>query len=495
MIVQSRDVAVIDIGSNSVRLVHFRVAGRALLPVYNEKVMAGLGMGVRETGRLNPEGVEIADRAMKRFERLLNARQVSECHVVATAAVRNAEDGADFVADIATRTGLETRVLSGREEGELSARGLLAGLPGADGVMGDLGGSSLELARIGEGEFERAQTLALGPQEIMMTDAADVDRAQALVEAGLAGVDLLDGSKETFYAVGGAWRTLAQLAFGELGYPLRVVHGFRVSAEDLADVTRYAITASAETLEKLPGISRRRATSLPYAALLLDRLVKRGGFKNVVFSAYGLREGVVASGMDTPARETEALVAGVRALSESNAQADSFSDALCEWLGPAWEAVGPAFARTRDKTLAEAASCLVDLGARLHPDHRCELARDSVLYGPFADLTHEERVFLAAVTHHRYGGRRRVLDQLPAFGLLTAEQRALAVMLGTALRLGAKLSGRSAALLARSRLCVEPDWVRLEVDEDMRDLYVERSIRLLTNLANAVGRQADVRYR
>lgn len=490
-----RDVAVIDVGSNSVRLVHFRLEGRALWPVYNEKVMAGLGAGVRDTGRLNPDGVGTAHLALKRFQRLLDAKNVRERHAVATAAVRNAADGPQFVADVADLTGLKIRTLTGREEGEISALGLVMGIPGAHGVMGDLGGSSLELTPLVSGVPGEGRTSRLGPQEAMPSGQWDPGAAKALVDERLAKADFLKASGGAFYAVGGAWRALAQLAFTQFKHPIRVVHEYRLSAAQALEIADLAANLSAASLAGTPGLSQRRIATLPYAALLLSRIIERGRFDEVVFSAYGLREGVVMGTMGEIEQAVDPLIAGAEALARPATPTPDFGKPLARWLSSAMEAVEPAFTRPRDRVLLEAATRLADLGARLHPDHRTELSRDSVLYAPFAGITHAERAFLAGVIHFRYGGRRRVLEGLPVFQLLEPAQMDIAQMLGTGLRLGAKLSGRSTDLLNRFDLRVEAETIELEVDESVHDLYVERCVSQLSTMAGAIGRTAEVRYR
>lgn len=489
-----RDIAVIDVGSNSVRLVHFRLEGRALWPIFNEKVMAGLGRGVRETHRLNPEGVEIALRALKRFQRLLDAKGVAERHVVATAAVRNAEDGPDFVARVAELTGFEIRTLSGEDEAELSAAGVIAGIPDADGVMGDLGGSSLELTPVHGGSPGPGTTLALGPQEVFDGDTWDRDAVSATIDERLVGGGVLDGQGGTFYAVGGAWRTLAQLAFARFDHPLNVVHQFELDTAETEELVRLAIRLSPASLRGTPGISSRRVTTLPYAAQLLRRIMKLGAFSSLVFSAYGLREGVLAAGLPDAVLALDPLIAGTDAMARPGAPTPGFGQALAAWIDPALQQVENAFSAERDRVLHEAAARLTDLGARLHPDHRADLARDSVLYSPLAGITHPERAFLAAAIHFRYAGKRAELDLHPEFKLLDHAQLDIAQMLGQTLRLGAKLSGRSPRLLGRFTLRVTQHEVRLDVAESVRDLYVERSVALLGDLAGAIGREGVVRY-
>jgi exopolyphosphatase/guanosine-5'-triphosphate,3'-diphosphate pyrophosphatase len=487
-----RDIAVIDVGSNSVRLVHFRVEGRALWPIFNEKVMAGLGRGVRETGKLHEEGREVALKALKRFQRLLDAKGVVERHVVATAAVRNAADGPKFVADVADLTGLEMRVLSGEDEARLSAMGVLAGIPDACGVMGDLGGSSLELTPLADGAVGAGRTYALGPQAVMSGDAFDSSAAQAMIDEQLAGV--LDGRGGSFYAIGGAWRAMAQLAFARFDHPLHVVHQFELTAGKALELARLASRLSAASLTGTPGLSSRRVATLPYAALLLRRVIHHGGFERVIFSAYGVREGVLADGLPPDLLATDPLIAGAEAMSRPSSPAPDFGRALAAWIAPAMREVETAFDPVRDRVLQEAGARLTDLGARFHPDHRADLARDTVLYAPFAGVTHAERAFLAAAIHYRYAGKRGALEKHEEFDLLTADQHNVAQMMGCALRLGAKLSGRAPRLLDRFNLSVTPEHVRLSVDESVRDLYVERSLSLLDNLARAIGREGHVDY-
>jgi len=488
-----RDIAVIDVGSNSVRLVHFRLEGPALWPVYNEKVMAGLGMGVRKTGRLNPDGVDLALRALKRFQRLLDAKGVHERYVVATAAVRNADDGPDFIRKARKLTGLLTRVLSGEEEGEMSAIGLLAGIPGAHGMTGDLGGSSLELTPLTKGVAGEGRTFALGPQEVI-GQAWDYAKARKKIDERLKEADFSGCEGQTFYAVGGAWRALAQMAFARGDHPLRVVHGFSMETREIRPLTRLVAGMSEASLVATPGVSRRRAATMPYAALLLRRLLKHGRFARVVFSAYGLREGVILASQAEELRAQDPLVAGAEALARPVSPTPGFGAALGRWMRPLMKATPVAFSPLRDRILEETAARLADLGARLHPDHRVDLARDSVLYAPFAGVTHPERVFLAAMIHHRYGGSRSAFETLDVEGLITDDQLDVAQVIGMTLRLGAKLSGRSEKLLKRFKLSTPDGYVRLDIDESVHDLYVERSVSLLDQIAEVLGRQAQVVY-
>ena len=487
----ARDVAVVDVGSNSVRLVQFRVEGRALWPVFNEKTMAGLGKGAMNTGRLNPEGVEIALRALKRFSILLDAKGVTERRAVATAAVRVCEDGPEFIQRAWDEAGMRIEVLSGAEEGRRSALGVLAGLGEAHGLTGDLGGSSLELTRLSGRQVGEAVTLPLGPLSVGFEDLRS---ARAVVDDELQEIDsIFSGAGDDFYAVGGAWRAFAQLAMTLDNYPLRLLHQFELSAARVARVADFAAQQSEASLASVQGVSSKRAAALPYAALLLKRLVKHGGFKRVVFSANGLREGVVCAADPDLVAKGDPLLSGADALARGASVATALGPALQTWIAPAFEAEPDVFGASRDGVLRAAAARLADIGARMHPDHRPDLAFMQTLYAPFGGISHPERAFLAMAVHHRYQGKKSRPDDCAGVRLLDEAQRDAAMKLGLALRLGAALSGRSARVLQNFELVREGDTLVLTSGPSGAALVVERALLRFEQLAFAMGLKHEVR--
>ena len=487
----ARDVAVIDVGSNSVRLVQFRVEGRALWPVFNEKTMAALGKGATQTGKLNPEGIDAALRALKRFCVLLDARGVMERRAVATAAVRTCKDGPDFVKRVRKEAGIEIEVLSGEEEGRRSALGVLAGLGEADGVTGDLGGSSLELTRLDGRKAGKAVSLALGPLSV---GVSDLGKAKSIIDAELdAAVSLLAGTGPDFYAVGGAWRAFAQVAMSLDDHPLRLLHQYELSAAKVMRAADFAAQQSEGSLLAIQGVSAKRAAMLPYAALLLKRLVKRGGFKRVVFSANGLREGVLCAAAPDLCEAGDPLLSGADALARGASVEAALGPALQDWIAPAFKGEPSVFGSKRDRVVRSAAARLTDIGARMHPDHRAELAFMQVLYAPFGGVSHAERAFLALAIHHRYQGKKSRPDTCRAGELLSEDQREAALRLGLALRLGAALSGRSARVLANFKLERKDDTLVLRAGKAAEALVVERGLQRFEQLAEAFGMEPVVR--
>ena len=308
------DAAVVDVGSNSVRLVLYRLDGRAMWSVFNEKVLAGLGRDLTRTGRLEPDGVTAALLALSRFRALVDASRPHRVFAAATAAVREARDGRAFRDRVERETGFQLRVLTGEEEARYSALGVVAGAPDATGLVGDLGGASLELIRLERGQPRGGVSLPLGP--FAVDGQARFDPA-GVREAALAHLAPIERSfrAETLHAVGGAWRNLAMLNMKITRYPLSIVHEYTMGRREILDATRFISQQSRTSLERIEGLSKRRIEGLPHAAIILETLVERLGIERVVMSAQGLREGLLwgsfASGRARP-RSTGGRVRGAR---------------------------------------------------------------------------------------------------------------------------------------------------------------------------------------
>lgn len=484
-----RDVAAIDIGSNSIRLVLYRLEGRAIWTVFNEKVLAGLGRELTRTGRLSVDGVEQALVALKRFAAVLEGVQPSHAFVAATAAVREASDGADFCARVAAETGLQVQVLTGEEEAHRAAMGVLAGIPDAAGVVGDLGGSSLELVPIGEGRVGRGVTLPLGP--FSMGDALDLDARRAEIAARLDPADGFRG--DTLYAVGGAWRTLAQAHMSLTGYPLHIVHQYEMGAAEARETARLVARQSRESLEKWPGLTKKRAETLPHAALVLEGLIDRLGLKRIVLSAWGVREGLLYDALDPQTAATDPLLAGCTALGARQGVSPALAGALKAWISPMVGALPPSFSAERDGILADAACRLADIGARLHPDHRVELAFDQVLRAPVPGQTHAERAWLAAAINARYGGPSATPASDLVRRLLTDDQRRSARAVGLAIRMACDLSGRSPQLLANAHAAVRGGRLILTAADGYADVLLgEQARKRGKAAAEALGLRLEI---
>jgi len=487
-----RDVAVIDVGSNSVRLVVYRVEGRAIWSVYNEKVLAGLGQGVSTTGLLSPEGVEQARAALRRFKAVLDASPDTEILTAATAAVRSAKNGPEFVDAVEAETGIRLNVITGEEEARLGALGVVAGSPSAEGTVGDLGGSSLELTPVACGQLRAGVSLPLGPFALGAPKPVDADALRKRVDAVLP--PRPGEPPSTLHAVGGAWRNLALIHMISTDYPLRIVHAYTLNAREALQLCQVVARQSRASLERIQGVSKKRAETLPYSALVLERTLERFGFKDITFSAYGVREGLLLEGLPPAVRALDPLVEGAAALGARLGVVADLGPALERWLTPLFCALPCAFDPASDARLLAAACRLADSAARLHPDHRAELAAALVLRAPIPAQTHAERGFLATAVWHRYRADGGPPEPEVTRRLLDDDRLDRARALGAALRLGAHLSGRTPALLDRATLTLESGAVVLAALADDADLLLGDTPRKrLATLANALGLPCDVR--
>ena len=486
-----RHAAVIDVGSNSVRLVIYQIDGRALWTVYNEKVVAGLGKDLPATGRLSTEGSVAALSAIRRFRAVLDGWKAEEVTTVATAAVREAADGKAFIRQVKDETGLVIRVLSGQEEARFAALGVICGAPNALGVVGDLGGSSLELVRLDSEPAFEGVSLPLGPFALGAPKPLDRDRTQRVIDEHLAAIAPRFASR-AFHAVGGAWRNIALLHMQLADYPLHVAHQYELSRTEGLELARFVQRQSRPSLERIEGLSKRRFDTLPYSALVLDRIIERLGVERIIISAYGVREGLLFDAMAPEVRRLDPLIEGCEAFTAQRSEPSRLGQALGAWVAPTFEQL-PSLFGNRDATLVAAACRLADVGARLHPDHRADLAFEMVLRAPLAGMDHAERCFLALVAFARHSAATQPSDAVAVTRVLSAERRQRARALGAAIRLGSDLSGRNPRLLERSSLTMAGDLLILSALDGWQDMLLgEQMARRAQTLASALKRRLEL---
>lgn len=479
-------VGVIDIGSKSIRLVVYDRLIRAPLPVFNEKVMCGLGRSLAETGRLDPGGRDAALENLVRFTTLLEGMNVDRVDVLATAAVRDAEDGASFVAEVAARTGLDIQVISGSEEARLSGLGVLSGIPRADGVVGDLGGGSLELVGVDQGRISEQATLPLGPFRLMGWKGAPT-KARPRVAEILAGEPWLEAYRgRPLYAVGGAWRALAKVHMAKRDHPIHVIQEYTVPGDDMAELAD--LIAHQSSLERMPGVSKRRLEALPYAATVMVALHDLLAPEVVVFSAGGLREGHLFDLLPADQQADDPLLAACRDIAD---RIDRFGlgdvGRMAGWIDPLFADEPPGFRRLR-----QAAALLSDIGWAEHPDYRAEHAFLRVLRLHAGGLSHVERAQLAIATYARYGGSPGNGPTKPAIGLLSEEERTWAQRLGLALRLSHTLTGGAPEVLSRTTLEHDGNAIRLCLPSGAETLGGDVVRRRLDAVAKTMGAKAGI---
>lgn len=472
-------IAVIDVGSNSVRLVVYDGLHRAPVPVFNEKVLCGLGRSLDQTGELDADAVAHAVSTVRRFVELLDAMQIAEIEVVATAAVRDAANGDGFVAMIEKQTGAVIRVLSGTEEARLSSLGVLSACPDAAGLMGDLGGGSLELVALKNGATAQASTLPIGPLRLRNI----ATKPRRLIDDALAGLNWLSSvAGGDLHVVGGAWRALGRIQMARTGYPLKVLHGLALPADDLDTLARLISEQGRTSLKRIAGVPKERLDTLPLAALILSRLLRLARPARVVFSAYGLREGLLFDKLSEARRAEDPLLDLCRRAAQRVARFPEHADELMRWIDPLF--AGETAARQR---LRQAAAMLSDIAWRAHPEYRAETALTDILHAPFVGLDHASRAWLALCVHARYTGSNGGDYARPARMIVEQDGAAAARQVGLALRLGHTLSGGVPGLLDRSRLRLTADSLILDASGSA-ELLGDVVERRLETLARAFDR-------
>jgi exopolyphosphatase / guanosine-5'-triphosphate,3'-diphosphate pyrophosphatase len=478
---------VVDLGSNSVRLVVFEGHGRNPVGIFNEKAVLRLGRGLSATGRLNEDGMAQAFTVLHRYHAVARAMGAQPFEILATAAVRDAENGRDFVAALSARMpGVPIRVLSGAEEAEYSAEGVLCGIPTADGILADIGGGSLEVVRLAAGKRGGSQTLRLGVIRLAERSDNDTVRARAIAEEDMAKVPwLAEGTGADLYLVGGAWRALARIHMAQTGYPLQMVHHYAIGREEARDLAALISTAGRRALERLPAMPRRRIDDLPFAAAVLRRLLRATGVRRVVFSASGLREGWFMQRMPAQVRLQDPLLSAGQEMATRLGRDPSLPPALLAWTQPLFP-----YETTEAHRLREAACWLSDIGSHDHPEFRAEQAFLRVLRQPGIGLDHHARAFLALATAMRYEVDADAEFLRPARLLLDVASANRAEVLGIALRLAYTLSAGTPDLLAGTALSLRGGQLVLRLQEDSGVFAGESVMRRLDRLAQAVGLEA-----
>jgi exopolyphosphatase / guanosine-5'-triphosphate,3'-diphosphate pyrophosphatase len=479
-------VAVVDIGSNSVRLVAYEGLTRTPTPIFNDKAMCALGKGVVTTGKLNEDGVGKALAALERFRVLCKTMKIRDVHAVATAAARDAKNGPDFLEAARKALGVRIELLAGKRESQLAALGVISGFYRPDGVVGDMGGGSLELNevkgfKVGKGVSTRVGGLAL-------LDASDGSpkKAAKIVREALDDVSWLDDLKgRTFYAIGGTWRALARLHMGQRNYSLHVMHGYRIPAGEAADFSALIERVNVDALVAIDTVSPSRRPLLAYGAVVLEEIIRRAKPRDVVISAHGLREGLLFERLDEKSRMRDPLIEAARELNVLRSRAPRHGEELRAWTDGFMQSAN--LDETEDEVRLRHAACLLaDIGWRAHPDYRGEQSMNIIANAAFAGIDHPGRAFLALATSYRHTGEANVGPALRT--LASARMLDRAHILGAAMRVAYVISAAMPDVLPRTPMFVRKDKVVLRLPRDLAPLANARAYGRLKSFARLVGR-------
>ncbi|MBV8799213.1 MAG: hypothetical protein JOY77_07560 [Alphaproteobacteria bacterium] len=486
--VRTEPVAIVDIGSNSVRLVIYESFSRTPAVVHNEKAICAIGRNMVSCGRLSEAGIQSALQALARYRMLADAHHATSREAVATAAARDAPNGGDFVRRAEAAWGGPIRILSGEQEAHVAAEGVIAGIPEADGLAADLGGGSLDIVSVRNGRTGDAFTFPFGPLRLIDLAKGDCSKARDIIDKGLSKVGgLASISGSTLFAVGGAWRSFARVDMEEMRYPLHVLHQYEIPRARALKLARVISQMSKKSLDRMRLVSRRRAEALPFGAVVLERLLLATDIERVVISANGLREGLLHAQLVPEERQKDPLLEYAAGANRRLSRAPAHASELFRWIAPLFANEGSEARRIR-----EAASLFSDIGWRRHPDDRATGASGQVLTAPFVGASHRIRALIATAIFHRYSGDEEYPRAIGIHGLLSAPDHQLALKIGLAARLAFAISASAVGELPHYALRPNDTRLILEVARRREAIAGEPVQKRLAALAQIFGLKAEI---
>lgn len=481
--------AVIDIGSNSVRLVIYDGLMRAPIAICNEKSLCGLGRDMTPEGDLNPDSMELALKTLRRFKLILNSHGNPEVNVIATAAVREARNGKEF-SNRVRKLGYEMTVIPGNEEARLAALGVVSQEPNAKGVVGDMGGGSLELIAVDGSSIKSRDSLSIGPLRVMQRSKGDLALATKLIEKEVKSLEWLKSKEhEVLYAVGGAWRAVARIHMRLRSHPVSVLHHYELTSTQVIEICDLIARQSRNSLEEIPGIPKRRLDTLPYAAIVLRSVLQQMKAEKMIVSSSGVREGLLYDQLSDDIKKTDPLMAGVSFFASRLSPNPAVGDVVGKMTDKLFEDE-----TSREKRIRRAACRMMDVGAYFHPDLRGFQAFDTAWRAPFYGVTHPERVALALSLFVRHEGRRAVWPDEQAIGLLRWEEQQRALKIGLAMRFAGAFSPKVTGPLEKCKLLLRDGKLIFDAPADREPMMEEVPLRRLESLASAFEAEVAFNY-
>ena len=471
------------------RLVIYEGLTRSPTPIFNEKVLAGLGRQVQTTGLLAQESIDTALKALVRFRALCDIQHVTKTYAMATAACRDARNGRAFIKEAERICGAPIKILSGKREAQLTAFGVVSGIHKPDGIVGDLGGGSLELVDVKGTRVRHGLTLPLGGLALQDITGKSLKKAEKLVEEAFEDLDILEGGEgRTFYAVGGTWRALARLHMWQTGYPFHVMHNYRISARETLEFSRLVHRVDTETLSNIEVINAARRPLLSYAALVLENLVRLIKPKEVVISVLGVREGLLYSLLDKQERARDPLLSAAADLNALRSRSLDHGVELGAWTDRFMASSG-LDESAQERRLRHAACLLADIGWRAHPDYRGEQAMNIIAHGPFVAIDHPSRAYLALSVFLRHAGLNEAELPTQLRELTTPHILDRARVLGAAMRVAYILTAGQSGVLDKVPMQVKRGKLVLSLPGQYGRLASDRLFSRLKQLARLVGRE------
>jgi exopolyphosphatase/guanosine-5'-triphosphate,3'-diphosphate pyrophosphatase len=484
-------VAIVDIGSNSVRLVSYDALSRSPTTTFNEKVLCGLGRGVATTGFMPEDAVGKALAAFERFRVLCDIMEIRDVRALATAAVRDAANGPHFLALAEQTLGRPIELLAGQREARLAALGVLSSIHKADGLVGDLGGGSLELTEIADGRIGEGITLPLGGLSLMDASERSPRKAARIAREALAKARVLgEGRGRAFYAVGGTWRALARLHMRQRDYPMHVMHNYVIATREALEFVKLVERVEADALPAIESIAPPRRPLLAYGAAVLEEIVRLWEPREIVVSALGVREGLLYESLTPADQAMDPLIERAREFNRLRSRSPAHAGDLFDWISRFLESSH--LDETPDERRLRHAACLLsDVAWRAHPDYRAEQSHDMIANSNLIGLDHPSRAFLALSASYRHVTGDENIGPMSR-SLISLRQLERARVLGAAMRVAYILSAAMPGVLPRAPMTLRGGKVTISLPQELAALNSERLQTRLKQFARLLGGDPEI---
>ena len=469
-----KPLAIVDIGSNSVRLVSYELQSRAPTPTFNEKALCGLGRGVAMSGLLPEDAIVKALAALRRFRVLCDTMRIS----------RRPGRGDGRRARRSERAGIsQSRRARDRLQDRAFERSAGSKVVGAWRREFDLQSRRrrrrsrwrlAELTDVKDGQCAQGITLPLGGLSLMDLSERSPKKATKIVRDTLTPVKALQGlAGRTFYAVGGTWRALARLHMRQRQYPMNVMHNYVIPTRDVLEFARLVERIEADALLSIELVSSARRPLLAYGAAVLEEIIRQANPREIVISALGVREGLIYSRLSPEEQAEDPLVVSAREFNQLRSRAPEHGEELFDWTG---RLIASTHLEEdeQDKRLRHAACLLSDIAWRAHPDYRGAQAYDLVANAAFIGVDHPSRAFLALAASYRHMSSEDLVSP-QSRALVTARQLDRARILGAAMRVAYNISAAMPGVLPRAPMICEKGQVILSLPPDLAPLSSERA--------------------
>jgi exopolyphosphatase/guanosine-5'-triphosphate,3'-diphosphate pyrophosphatase len=423
--------------------------------------------------------VELARGALRRFIAMGRNMEIASLHVMATAAIRDAKDGPNFARYIEDTYDIEVDTISGKKEAKLGAFGVCASMYRPQGITGDLGGGSLELVKVNDGQIGDHASVALGSLRMIDESKGDRDKLRKLIGKRFDELKWLDNGKTpNFYAIGGSFRALAKMHMAANSYPLRILHEYKVDAKDFGAFVRNIAEMSESKLEKFPGAAVKRVPALPGAAMVLEHIIDHARPDSIIFSASGIREGYLYEKLSSYVKNQDGLLASCTEFAVKGGRDTAYANEMYTWMYPLTQKESE-----KERRLRLAFCLLSDFALHIHPEYRAEWAYHRVLYSALTGLSHRERVKLALALYHRH--QFKLKEDWPSLKLLKNSDRLWARLVGSAANLAYHLSGSIAGNLHNTAFVIEKKEIVLQLSGSMQEVVGDAVKRRMDGVREA----------